>query len=221
MFKFKGIRSDYMGVIAKEEDFFIRAPKLYTEIPIEGRNGSIFQEKGYGNVVSMLEVNILTKNIDSILEWLDGSGLLEYKGRATTFRFYDVVEVKRMGNVHTATLNYIREPFWYKANDCYVLANSEIQNIGNSDTEPIIKVIPAQIGDATITIEDVTFTYTFDSLHPLFIDCAEKSEKVDGLSKSANMKIGYKYPVLKKGVNRVLVSDPNIKVYFRRKDCWK
>ena len=124
MFKFKGISSEDMQVIIEEEEHFIaRASQRYETIEIEGRDGAIFDELGYSVVERPIYVQCLNINkIDDILAWLNGEGEFEYKGRKTTARFYSQLEPQRSSCIRIIDTTFIRDPFWYKANEEYILA---------------------------------------------------------------------------------------------------
>lgn len=119
MFKFKGISSTDMQVIIEEEEHFIaRAAKRYETIEIEGRDGAIFNELGYSYVERPIYVQCLNiDKIDDILAWLDGEGEFEYKERKTIARFYSELDPQREGYIRIIDANFIRNPFWIKADD--------------------------------------------------------------------------------------------------------
>ncbi len=122
MFKFKGISSNDMQVVIEEEEYFIaRAARRYETTEIEGRDGAIFNELGYSYVERPIYVQCLNPNkIDDILEWLDGEGEFEYKGRKTTARFYSQLEPKRETVIRIIDTTFIRDPFWIKLEDEFV-----------------------------------------------------------------------------------------------------
>lgn len=123
MFKFKGISSEDMQVVIEEEENFIaRASKRYEITEIEGKDGAIFDELGYSVVERPMYVQCLNINkIDDILAWLDGEGEFEYKGRKTTARFYSQLDPQRSSCIRIMDTTFIRDPFWYKANEDFQL----------------------------------------------------------------------------------------------------
>ena len=127
MFKFKGISSEDMQVVIEEEEHFLaRAGQRYEVTEIEGRDGAIFDELGYSYVERPIYVQCLNVDkIDDILAWLNGEGELEYKGRVTTARFYSQLEPQRQACIRIIDANFIRNPFWHKANDAYEVIKPE------------------------------------------------------------------------------------------------
>ena len=119
MFKFKGISSEDMQVIIEEEEHFIaRAAQKYEITEVEGKDGAIFDELGYSYVERPIYVQCLNINkIDDILAWLNGEGEFEYKGRKTIARFYSQLEPIRQACIRIIDTTFIRNPFWYKADD--------------------------------------------------------------------------------------------------------
>lgn len=145
MFKFKGISSNDMQVVIEEEEHFIaRAARRYETTEIEGRDGAIFNELGYSYVERPIYVQCLNPNkIDDILEWLDGEGEFEYKGRKTTARFYSQLEPQRETVIRIIDTTFIRDPFWIKLEDESVEVkgdkekNAEGENINLKGTIPV------------------------------------------------------------------------------------
>ncbi len=121
MFKFKGISSTDMQVVVEEEEHFIaRASQRYEMTEIEGRDGAIFEEQGYSVVERPILVQCLNiDKIDDILAWLNGEGEFEYKGRKTIARFYSQLEPIRNACIRVIDTQFIRDPFWTKAEDEY------------------------------------------------------------------------------------------------------
>lgn len=136
MFKFKGISSEDMQVIIEEEEHFIaRASQRYETIEIEGRDGAIFNELGYSVVERPIYVQCLNINkIDNILAWLNGEGEFEYKGRKTTARFYSELEPQRSSCIRIIDTTFIRDPFWYKANEKYIIAKERKDKTAEGET---------------------------------------------------------------------------------------
>ena len=130
MFKFKGISSNDMQVIVEEEEEFIaRAAHKYEQIDVDGRDGAEFNELGYSVVERPIRVQCLNVDkVDEILAWLNGEGEFEYKGRKTIARFYSELEPKRSSWIRIIDTTFIRDPFWYKANEEYLLVKDDKNN---------------------------------------------------------------------------------------------
>lgn len=218
MFKFKGISNIEMGLIPIEEDFLKRAPIRYEEIQIEGKNGSIYNELGVSDVVSSFDAQLIYDNVDDIFSWLSGIGEFEYQGRTSIMRFYDVAEALRTSSIKKIKFNYIRSPFWHKANDKFEKCTNKIINLGNTTSNPILLL--EGTGKCSVEINGSSFSYSFDTDRVVYIDCEEKTESYDGKSKSRNITIGYEYPSLNPGIN-TLKTTGTLTVSVKRKDAWK
>lgn len=223
MFIFKGISSTDMQVVIEEEEHFLaRAAQRYEITEIEGRDGAIFDELGYSYIERPIYVQCLNINkMDDILAWLNGVGELEYKGRITTARFYAQQEPRREACIRTIDTNFIRNPFWYKANDEFITVNNSVTNEGNYTSRPIIRLEKGTTNTVDITVNDVRFTYNFEGNDTYVeIDCIEKKAKYEGLNRDRQIEIGYEFPSLQVGQNTITVNSGNCTIKIKRKDRW-
>lgn len=221
MFKFKGISSQDMQVVIEEEEHFIaRAAQRYEVTEIEGRDGAIFDELGYSYVERPIFVQCLnTDKIDDILAWLNGEGEFEYKGRVTTARFYSQLEPQRTACIRIIDTMFIRDPFWYKAEDDYEEISEEIENTGNIESRPIIKLTKTTSDSVDITINGTRFIYNFSDDF-VEIDCKEKTVECNGLNRNRQLEIGYEFPKLSVGTNLISINSGECQIEIRRKDRW-
>jgi phage-related protein len=223
MFKFKGISSTDMQVIVEEEEHFLaKAAQRYEVTEIEGKDDAIFDELGYSFVERPVYIQCLNpKKIDEILAWLDGEGELEYKGRKTKARFYTELEPKRTAGIKIIDANFIRAPFWVKADDDYIGVTNNIQNVGNKPSRPVIKIEKGTSNSIELTLGGVRFKYTFSENDTYVeIDCEEKTVVYEGLNRNRNLEIGYKFPKLEVGDNSMVIHSGSATVKIKRKDRW-
>ena len=222
MFKFKGISSTDMQVIIEEEEHFIaRAAKRYEAIEIDGRDGAIFDEKGYSCIERPIYVQCLNVNkIDDILAWLDGEGEFEYKDRKTIARFYSELEPQREACIRIIDTNFIRDPFWYKKNDEYVTVTNNVINEGNIYSRPIIRLEKTNYDSVDIEISGIRFQYSFNDDDYVEIDCEEKTALYEGLNRNRQLIISYDYPKLSPGNNTVTIKEGGCTIKAKRKDRW-
>jgi phage-related protein len=223
MFKFKNKTSTEMKVIVEEEtEFLAKAPQKTEIIEIDGRDGAIFNELGYGVVERPIKIQILDDTkFDDILGWLNGEGTFEYNNRVTTARFYNEIEPKREANIKVASFNFIRDPFWYKATDNYVTVTTKVTNEGNIASRPIIKLEKGEDESIDVTIGGVRFTYTFltDDTY-VEIDCEEMTATYNGLLRNRQLSIGYNFPLLPVGESTVTIHSGDATVKVKKKDRW-
>lgn len=220
MFKFNGINSKDMSVFCKEEDFKGRAARMYEEVSIEGRDGSQFETIGYHNYETSLEMYVRNPSkLDDVLAWLNGQGVLEYDDRITNCWFLSELSTEdMMSKAIKIKTKMIRQPFWFKKDDEYVEVQNQIVNEGNVYAKPLIKLQGS--GTVELSVNDVRFIYTFDEDDEVVIDCDEMTETYENIIKSKNMQIGFKYPVLKPGINTITVHSGTVSISVKRKEAW-
>ena len=222
MFVFKGISSEDMQVIIQEESAFLgKASQRYVQTDIEGRNGALFEEQGYTVVERPIKVQILNlEKYDKILAWLDGAGIFEYKGRITTARFYAEVTPERASSIQIADFSFIRDPFWTKKRDEFIVVKDLVINEGTVYSEPIIRLEKNISDKVELTINDVRFVYNFNSEKYVEIDCQEQTVEYDKLNRNRQIEIGYNFPKIQPGQNKIIIHTGDPKIKIRRKDRW-
>ena len=183
--------------------------------------GAIFEEQGYNVVERPMKVQILnTRKLDKILSWLNGVGILEYKGRITKARFYNEIDPIRKANIKVADITFIRDPFWNKKRDDYVQVQDIVINEGNIYSEPIIKLERNTLDDIDITINDVRFIYHFHDENYVEIDFENQTVEYEKNNRNRQIEIGYKFPTLSPGENKIVVHSGDAKLQIKRKDRW-
>lgn len=222
MFVFKGISNIDMDVVIEEEEQFLgKASQRYSQTDIEGYNGAYFEEQGYSVIERPIKVQVLNNDkLDKIFQWLDGAGILEYKGRITTARFYTDLDPVRNACIKIIDTNFIRDPFWLKKRDDYIAVKDLVINEGTVYSEPIIRFEKQQSDKIDITINDVRFVYNFKGESYGEIDCKEGIATYDNLNRNRQLEIGYKFPKLEPGENKIIVHTGDAIVKIRRKDRW-
>lgn len=223
MFKFKTKTSTEMKVLVEEEQHFLaKASQRVEMIEIEGRDGAIYNELGYSVIERPIKVQILDNSkLDDILAWLNGEGTLEYNERVTTARFYSIIEPIRSATIKIASFNFIRDPFWYKATDNYVIVTTKVTNEGNIQSRPIIRLEKKTNNSIDITIGEVRFTYTFPTGDTYVeIDCEEMKATYNGLLRNRQLEIGYEFPLLPVGQSTITIHSGDATVKVKRKDRW-
>lgn len=222
MFIFNNISSTDMEVIIEEEEHFLgKASQRYVRSEIEGRNGALFEEQGYTVIERPMKVQILNLDkLDKILGWLNGVGILEYKSRITKARFYNEIEPIRTANIKIADVTFIRDPFWNKKRDDFIEVTNIILNEGNIYAEPIIKLKRNKLDKIDITINDVRFIYNFNNEEYVDIDCEEQIVEYEKNNRNRQIEIGYKFPTIKPGENKIIVHSGDARIFIKRKDRW-
>lgn len=221
MFRFNGISAKEMGVIVDEMDFNTKAQRSYESTSIDGLHGALIDIGSYQNVTGSFNITLMKDNVDEVVAWLNGKGKLVFKDRETTIYILDQVDYSRLGHVKSASINYIRSPFWIKADDTYSrVTASVIHNAGNMTASPLVKVCKGSNYTEIVTINDVEFKLSFEGVDTIILDCASKTEvDSEGNSVSHLVEIGYEYPQLVPGNNTITVAGDSV-VWIRDKECW-
>ena len=222
MFVFNNISSTDMQVIVEEEDQFLgRASQRYSRTDVEGKDGAIFEEQGYTTIDRQIKIQILDiTKLDEIMAWLNGVGILEYKGRITKARFYNEINPIRTANIKTADVSFTRNPFWTKKRDEFIKVTNIVFNEGTIYSRPIIKLKKNTSNDIDITVNDVRFIYHFNNEEYGIIDCEEKTAEYEENKRNRQLEIGYKFPTLQPGENNIIVHSGDAEIFIKRKDRW-
>ena len=222
MFVFNNISSRDMEVIIEEEEHLLgKASQKYIKTEIEGKNGAFFEEQGYTVIEKQMKVQIMNpQKTDMILAWLNGKGILEYKGRITTARFYNEVNPIRAANIKVADVSFIRDPFWNKKRDEYIEIQNIVTNEGNVYSEPVIRIEKNTMDSIDITINDVRFIYNFNDESYVEIDCENQTVEYEHNNRNRQIEMDYKFPTLLPGENKVTIHSGDATIKIRRKDRW-
>lgn len=222
MFKFKNISDKEMNVVCEEIDNILTKASIISETNIDGENSELdYYEEGYSNVEGTLDLFVLDKSkIDSIKSWLNGKGLFEYKGRITNLAFYSEYEISRSSTIYKLSVDFVRSPFWYKSDDEFVSVENDILNEGNVHSYPIIRIEKGTSDSVDISINDVRFKYNFNGDEFVEIDCQKAQASYNNLSRNLNLEIGYLFPTINPGDNKVIINDGDAIIKVKRKDCW-
>ncbi len=219
MFKFKGISSDEMRVIAEEEDFFAKTSQKYEQLDIDGRDGSTFNFLGYANIELQVRLNILDiSKLDEILAWLNGKGEFEFQGRVTTAYFLAEINPTRVASIKQIDVTFIRSPFWQLKNNDFVECIDSIENIGNIYAEPLIRLEKKEDNVVDISINDIRFTYTFNDDEYVEINCETGNATYNNLYRNKFLEIGFEFPKLNPGNNIIKKNSGDCTIKIKNKD---
>lgn len=223
MFVFKGISSEDMEVIAEEEKHFIaKARRRYNQNEIDGRNGAVFEELGYSVIDRPIKIQILNPlKMEQILAWLDGEGDFIYNNKITKARFYNEVEPIRTASIFIADCDFIRNPFWNRAYENFVnCTEGIIINEGTVYSEPIIRLEKIESEYIDFTINDIRIVYNFNEDTYVEINSEEKTVEYDSMNRNRQIEMGYEFPILNPGNNKITINSGNAVIKFKRKDRW-
>lgn len=220
MFIFNGKSSNELNLYCEDEQFLGISPSIYEEMSIDGKDGSDLNFINYQNYEKNITLYLRDPSkIDEVKCFLRGKGTFIYNNRKTLAYFLDEIDIDSLfDKAFKIKTKFVRHPFWYKIDEEYTKVNKEIINEGNIYCRPFIKLVGT--GNIDLSINNVRFTYHFDEDNEVEIDCNEMTEKYNGISKSRNIDIGFKYPILYPGKNELLIHSGNAEIYVKRKDAW-
>lgn len=193
----------------------------YEATDIDGRDGAIYTELNYLDVVKNVECFLTdASKEDTVRAALKGTGDLIIGGKIRKAHIFDQIEFEKHGyNALRFVIPFILEPFWY-SNDSYTTysSGSNIPNQGNRDSAPMIKVVMPANSTGTVKIGDYQFTLqnAESSSKTIEIDCKEKSETYPAKITLS----GFEYPALKPGNNLLTVIGAAFTVSLKRRSCW-
>lgn len=220
-FVFGDFHSEVYGVVMADEWIDASPGIEYEAVSIEGRDGAIYTQLNYQDVVKNVECFLMDSDYaDEVRAGLKGSGNLIINGRIRKAHIFDQFEFEQHGyKALRFVVPFILGPFWY-SNDSYVTysSSSHIYNSGNHDSAPMIKVVMPANSTGTVKIGDYQFTLTNtgDASKTIEIDCKEKCETYPECMALS----GFEYPVLKPGVNLLTIAGAALTVSVKRRDCW-
>ena len=96
----------------------------------------------------------------------------------------------------------------------------KITNEGSVYSRPILRLEKTICNEVDIMIEDVRFQYDFNDEEYVEIDCEEKEAKYEGLNRNRKIQIGYEFPKLKAGENKIKMYGGDCIIKAKRKDRW-
>lgn len=221
MWKFNGIADTDMDIVTQEVDFTAKSSQRVNILKVDGKNGAEYIPLGYEPVEldMFLQLMDLVKEND-IYAWLDGEGEFEFNGKVTNAAFYQGFKFKRDSSIKTCNINFIRSPFWYKANDDFEVINNTIENEGTVYSQPIIRLEKVTQENIELTIGGVRFTYDFNTDTYVEIDCQSGKVLYNGFERYGQIDIGFDLPVLPVGESAVIIHSGDAVVKVKRKDRW-
>ena len=102
----------------------------------------------------------------------------------------------------------------------YTETDEKIQNNGNIESRPILRLEKTTSDDVEMMINNIRFKYHFNNEEYVEIDCEEKETKYDDLNRSRQIEIGYEFPKLNVGENDIVMYEGDCIIKVLRKDRW-
>lgn len=104
--------------------------------------------------------------------------------------------------------------------DYFAVTDEKIKNEGNIQSRPIL-ILEKTVSEAVeLTINNVRFKYNFKNEEYVEIDCENKEVTFEGLNRFRNIEIGYEFPKLNVGENKIVMHLGDCIIKVLRKDRW-
>lgn len=224
-FNFKNIDSrNISGLIVQELPPITKPPMRVSLIEIDGRDGDLIEELGYQAYDKVINIGLTRSyDINEIISWLNGDGELILSNENDKYykaKIIEQIDFERLARFKTANIKFHVQPYKYKTNENYVSVNQTIQNIGNIESKPLIRLEKTNSNNVSITINGTNIQYDFNNETYVEIDCEDKTIKYNGLNRNRQMIIGYNFPKLSIGVNTISFNSGTCTIKVKRKDRW-
>lgn len=142
------------GLIISELPPIVKAPKRVLQEAVDGRDGDIITDLGYGAYDKPLKIGLSgSYDVDSIIQYFNQEGVIIFSNEPDKyyrFNIYEQIDFNRLLRFKTADVNIHVQPFKYKVNESPVNATIGISpnsvtvtNAGNIYSKPLIKIVGA------------------------------------------------------------------------------
>lgn len=174
---FKGTTDASLGVVVSKAQFV--QPEIRSEISeSEGVDGAIVTALGRKPYTESYDITLMpTANIDNVIAWLQGYGVLLRADDAGKYRNAYVlsqIEYDKLKSTKQATVEFfIADPYRYVSSESVqtiVSSPATIVNSGTAIAYPLLKIVGT--GTVEFTLNGVAMEYVFPSGETkVYIDC--------------------------------------------------
>jgi len=214
------------GLIIQELPSISKPPMRYNAIDVDGRNGDIIDELGYGAYDKTLLIGLANNfDIDQVISFFSGSGTLILSNESDKYynaRILEQIDYVRLLRFKTAEVTFHVQPFKYKVAEDYVeetISSQEsitVNNLGNLESEPIIYLYGS--GDVTFTLNGLdVFTINIDEDY-VVVDSSQQNAYFNSVLKNRNMTGDF--PKLQPGENTITWTGTLTKIIIDPKSRW-
>lgn len=206
----KGVNSNTIpGLLIQELPSISKPPMRYSTIEVDGRDGDIIDELGYGSYDKTLTIG-LTRNFDinQVIKYFSGSGNLILSNESDKYykaKILEQVDYERLLRFRVATIIFHVEPYKYKVSETetdITITNQTSVSVTNSGLEkskPLITLYGS--GTVTFTLNGLdVFNINIDDSY-VVIDSQEENAYKGTTLKNRNMTGSF--PLLEIGQNTI------------------
>lgn len=223
-FTYNGITTESMGIVVNSIQTYVKPQKKVDLIQVEGRDGADVIEYGYAPYILKAKITLLDLSlIDEVIAWLNGSGVLIIDEDDQKYRHVRVlsdVNYEYFSHLKQATIEfYVADPYRYTVSEIpqsFTTFPAGITNLGNTVAKPKLTVVGS--GAITVTLNGVSFGYTFPVGESVVIDCKNMDATYNGALRNQYM-TGL-FPTMKVGANALAVTGSVTSVSFAEYSRW-
>lgn len=223
----KGVNSNTIpGLLIQELPSISKPPMRYSVMEVDGRDGDIVDELGYGSYDKTLLLGLKANaDINQVIKYFSGQGDLILSNESDKYykaKILEKIDYERLIRYKVATVIFHVEPFKYKVSETVTdltIDNEEsltVTNSGLENSKPLITLYGS--GDVTFTLDGVDiFTIDIDDDY-VVIDSDEQNAYKGSTLKNRNM-IG-DFPILNPGANVITWTGTLTRIVVDPKSRW-
>ena len=224
----KGVNSNTIpGLLIQELPSISKPPMRYNTIDVDGRDGEIIQELGYGSYEKVLLIG-LTKSfdIDQVIKYFSGSGDLVLSNESDKFykaKILEQIDYERLLKFRTASVIFRVEPYKYKLSETETdvsITSQESVSVTNNGLEvskPLITLYGS--GEITFTLNTIDiFTIDIGDDGSVVVDSDDENAYLGSILKNRNMT--GEFPKLQPGENTITWTGSLTRIKINPRSRW-
>jgi len=222
----KGVSSTTIGgLIIQELPPITLPPMRVDESVVDGRDGSIIEELGYGSYDKAISIGLFGNyDIDSIISFFTGEGnlvLSNEPNRIYRAKIVSQIDFNRLVTFRTAIVNFRVQPYKHRNpidSSNSSMATRTISNHGNTVSKPIITIQGS--GTISLKVDNVEiFSYTYPNNETsVTIDC-EKEDAYNGTNLRNRYMTG-EFPSIPTGQHTIKVTGTMTNMNIEKISRW-
>ncbi len=224
----KGVNSNTIpGLLIQELPSISKPPMRYNTINVDGRDGEIIQELGYGSYEKVLLVGLAKSfDIDQVIKYFSGSGDLVLSNESDKFykaKILEQIDYERLLKFRTASVIFRVEPYKYKLSETETdvsITSQESVSVTNNGLEvskPLITLYGS--GEITFTLNTIDiFTIDIGDDGSVVIDSDDENAYLGSVLKNRNMT--GEFPKLQPGENTITWTGSLTRIKINPRSRW-
>lgn len=226
-----GVSSESVGgLLVTELPSIVKPPKRVIEEEIDGKDGSIITELGYGAYDKSIGIALTGSfNIDQIIEYFNTSGTVTFSNEPDKyyrFTIYEQIDFEKLLRFKTAEVIFHCQPFKFSTTETPTIFNNPttitLTNSGNTSSKPILEITGQ--GEVSISLngsELFEIAFSDEDYETYTIDTEQlNAYNESGTFVNRNIIGDYDNLRLNKGSNTLTVSGDCTKIVANKISRW-